>query len=65
MKIKHDDVIWTIWEVTLDQVVKGSLTEEISFKLTPRQLVRARLCSRLQVGGGGGGGAVLVREESQ
>lgn len=27
--IKHNDMIWTIWEVTLDQVVGGSHTLEM------------------------------------
>ena len=36
MKIKHDYTIWTIWEVTLDQVIRGSLTKEMTFQLKPR-----------------------------
>ena len=50
MKIKHDDKIWTIWEVTSDQVVRKSLTKEMTFKLKPREFpggpVAKTPCSR-------------------
>ena len=39
MKIKHDRKIWTVWEVTSDQVVRESLTKEKTFKLKPREFL--------------------------
>lgn len=31
MKIKRDAMIRTLWEVTLDEVLRGSLPEEVTF----------------------------------
>ena len=49
MKIKHDNKIWTVWEVTSDQVVRESFTKEMTFKLKPREFpggpVVKTLCS--------------------
>lgn len=35
MKLKRDAMLRTLWEVTLDEVVRGRLTEEVTFKLRP------------------------------